>query len=145
MWTVFDDDVEGNGELMLFPDPMSDERDPKKFRKRNAQLTGASDVLQALLQNSKSQLSDGFRRWRLELDWPEVVGKSISEQTLPVAFEHGILYIWVKHSAWMQQMWFFQENIKDKVNGHVGTNWVKQVRFTLNRRAATTAPENSEG
>jgi len=38
-----------------------------------------------LLQNSKSQLSDGFIRWRLEQKWPEIVGKTISDQTLPVA------------------------------------------------------------
>ena len=103
----------------------------------------ASDVLQGLLQNSKSQLSDGFLRWRLEQEWREVVGNTIAEQTLPVAFEKGTLHIWVKHSAWMQQLWFFQDAIKDKVNAHLGRGWVKQVRFTLSRRAATTAPEGS--
>jgi predicted nucleic acid-binding Zn ribbon protein len=125
---------------MVFPIRMSTNAgDPKK----KSQLTTASDVLQGLLQNSKSQLSDGFLRWRLEQQWPEVVGGTISEQTLPVAFEKGTLHIWVKHSAWMQQLWFFQDAIKEKVNAHLGKNWVKQVRFTLSRRAATTVPGGS--
>ena len=119
---------------------MSDDSNAKKT-KRSAHLTAAADVLQALLQNSKSQLSDGFLRWRLEQQWPEVVGKTISEQTLPVAFERGTLHIWVRHSAWMQQLWFFQEAIKEKVNTHLGREWVKQIRFTLSRRAATPDPE----
>ena len=114
----------------------------KKFKnvKRNAQLTQAADVLQGLLQNSKSQLSDGFLRWRLEQQWEEVVGKTLAEQTLPVAFERGTLFLWVRHPAWMQQLWFFQEPIKEKVNLFLGRPWARQVRFTLSRRAATTEP-----
>ncbi len=113
---------------------------PKPGDRSAAQLTAASDVLQGLLQNSKSQLADGFLRWRLEKQWPRVVGATIGEQTLPVAFERGTLHIWVRHSAWMQQLWFFQEAIKEKVNAHMGRPWVTQVRFTLSRRAATTTP-----
>ena len=116
----------------------------KKFKKgkRNAQLTQAADVLQGLLQNSKSTLSDGFVRWRLEQKWPEVVGATIGDQTLPCAFERGTLYIWVKNGAWMQQLWFFQEDIKVKVNTHIGYEWAKQIKFTLSRRAATTEPKS---
>jgi predicted nucleic acid-binding Zn ribbon protein len=109
----------------------------------SAQLTTAADVLQALLQNSKSQLSDGFLRWRLEQQWVEVVGSTIGDQTCPAAFDRGTLYIWVRHSAWMQQLWFFQEPIREKVNNHLGREWVKQVRFTLSRRAATSEPTGS--
>lgn len=109
---------------------------PKNQRK-NSDPTAAADVLQVLLQNSKSQLSDGFLRWRLEQQWAEVVGTTIAEQTLPAAFERGTLHIWVKHPAWMQQLWFFQETIKEKVNKHLGKTWAKQVRFTLSKRAAT--------
>lgn len=122
---------------------MSEESSSKKRKK--GQLLAASDVLQALLQNSKSELSDGFTRWKLEQQWHDIVGSTISEQTMPVAFERGILHIWVRHSAWMQQLWFLQDAIKEKVNAHLGKTWVHQVRFTLSRRAATTAPEDSRG
>lgn len=118
------------------------ENSPKKRKRSSGHLTGAADVLQALLQNSKSQLSDGFVRWRLEQKWRDVVGPTIAEQTLPCAYERGTLHIWVRHSAWMQQLWFFQDAIKEKVNAHLGKNWVRQVRFTLSRRAATTEPES---
>lgn len=98
----------------------------------------AADVLQVLLQNSKSQLSDGFLRWRLENQWAEVVGATIAEHTRPAAYNKGQLHIWVRHPAWMQQLWFFQEAIKEKVNAHVGRAWVTEVRFTSSPRSAQT-------
>jgi len=112
---------------------------PKRAR-NNSQLLAAADVLQGLLENSKSQLSDGFLRWRLEQQWAAVVGETIAEQTLPVAFERGTLHIWVRHAVWMQQLWYFQDVIKQKVNAHLGKTWCRQVKFTLSRRAATTLP-----
>lgn len=146
----------------------------EKSAKHKAHLTNAADVLQGLLQNSKSALADGFLRWRLETEWTQVVGKTIAEQTLPVAFEKGTLFIWVRHSTWMQQLWYFQDPIRDKVNEHLTrkqlgaasgagaqglaqdtnytvaraalpmpSNWCRQVKFTLSRRAATTEPEGS--
>lgn len=120
---------------------MSDDSSSNKRNK--SQPTAAADVLQGLLQNSKSQLSDGFLRWRLEKQWAEVVGAAIAENTLPAAFERGTLHIWVRHSAWMQQLWFFQDTIKEKVNTHLGKTWVHQVRFTLSKRAATTDVDSS--
>jgi predicted nucleic acid-binding Zn ribbon protein len=119
--------------------------DPKNFRKpkRAAHLTAAADVLQSLLANSKSELGDGFVRWRLEQQWSEVVGDTIAENTVPCAFENGILHIWVKHPVWMQQLSFFQDEIRQKVNKHVGRSWAKKVRFTLSRRAASTSEGNS--
>jgi len=115
---------------------------------RQAHLMAAADVLQVLLQNSKSSLSDGFLRWRLEQQWPDVVGATIAQQTLPVAYDKGTLFIWVRHPTWMQQLWYFQDVIRDKVNQHFeasgkATQWCRQVQFTLSRRAATSGPEQT--
>lgn len=115
----------------------------KKKQGHHAHLTAAADVLQVLLQNSKSSLSDGFLRWRLEQQWPEVVGATIAQQTLPVAFDKGTLFIWVRHPTWMQQLWYFQDVIRDKVNQHFeasgkANQWCCQVKFTLSRRAASS-------
>ena len=109
----------------------------KDAHRKAANLTSAVDVLQSLLENSKSQLGDGFVRWRLEQNWSEVVGDTLAQQTLPVAYQNKILHLWVRHPAWQQQLRFFTDAIKDKVNAYIGRNFVEQVRFTLNRRAAS--------
>jgi predicted nucleic acid-binding Zn ribbon protein len=122
---------------------MTNDPSSKKDPKKKAHLTASADVLQALLQNSKSQLSEGFLRWRLEQQWSEIVGPTISEQTVPAALEKKVLHVWVRHSAWMQQLWYFRDAIKEKVNAHIGQHAVSQVHFTLSRRAATKLPEDS--
>lgn len=110
-----------------------------KKKRASGHLTQAADVLQALLQNSKSSLSDGFTRWKLEQSWPDIVGETIAKQTLPASYDKGTLFIWVRHPTWMQQLWFFQDSIRDKVNTHIGGQWVLQVKFTTNKRAAVSA------
>jgi hypothetical protein len=130
------------------------------IKPRNGKLMNAADVLQALLENGNTFgapgsnpggfargafLSDGFTRWRLEQDWLSVVGASIAAQTVPAHYFKGTLSIMVQHPAWMQQLWQFQEPIKDKVNQHLGRLWVNEIKFTLNRRASTTELRNSEG
>lgn len=126
---------------------VNDGKNGGKNKKRNAQLTQAADVLQGLLQNSKSQLSDGFIRWRLEQEWSTVVGATISQQTVPCAYERGVLFIWVKHPAWAQELRFFTDSIKEKVNAHLGPiegrEWARDVKFTLSRRAAVKEPGSS--
>jgi predicted nucleic acid-binding Zn ribbon protein len=105
----------------------------KNLRKKS-KLTTSADVLQSLLQNSKSPLSDQFLRWKLWCKWAEVVGPSISERTLPVGYHEGVLYLWVKNSVWMQQMVFLAQPLREKINKYVGKSWVRRVQFTLDKR-----------
>ena len=112
------------------------ERQFKKARQAKSHLLPASDVLQILLRNSKSELSDGFTRFKLEQQWESVVGPAIAKETAPCAFERGTLHVWVRSSSWMQQLWFFQDAIRDKTNAFLGREWAKQIRFTLSRRAS---------
>lgn len=113
---------------------------PKRNRDAKSHLLPAEEVLQTLLRNSKSDLSDGFIRWKLERQWEAVVGAAIAKETVPCAFERGTLHIWVRSSAWMQQLRFFQDLIREKVNTHLGRQWAKKIAFTLSRRAAQEEP-----
>lgn len=61
----------------------------------------------------------------------------------PVGFDRGGLYIWVKSAARMQEIRFFEQTIKDKVNEHVGRAWVRYIRFTLDRRSVPQQGETS--
>ncbi len=115
--------------------PLNSQTIKQQGRKKQSRLTPMADVLQVLLTNGKSQLGDGFVRWRLEQEWLVIVGETIAAQTAPCSLERGILWIWVRHSTWMQQLWFFKDAIKDKVNRHLGKTLVDDVRFTLSRRA----------
>ncbi len=102
--------------------------------KREGRPQPASEVLQTLLENSKSPLSDQFIRWKLWARWEEIVGKTIAEQTLPVGYQRGSLLVWVKNSTWMQQMVFMREPMIRTINSKLNRQFVHFIRFTLDRR-----------
>jgi hypothetical protein len=115
----------------------------KNTNTRKGDLNHATDVLEKVLLNNKSPLSDQFMRWKLWRKWDEVVGPTISAQSMPVGFVNGMLYVWVKNAVWMNEMLFLAAPIRDKVNTFVERNWVQQVRFTLNQHEVPKTSEDS--
>lgn len=95
----------------------------------NKKLNSVAQVLQGLFQNSKSPLSEGFQRYRLEQQWSQVVGKELARLSRPVDYNCGLLTIAVNNASLLTELQFFRETIIEKVNTHVGSYWVKKVRF----------------
>lgn len=73
-------------------------------------------------------------RWKLWAKWEEVVGPTIAKNAEPVGFQRGVLYVWVRNSTWMQQMIFMKDPIRDTINQKFENNFVKYIKFTLDRR-----------
>jgi len=112
--------------------------------KKPSELLSASRVLQTLLGNGKSALSDQFLRWKIWRFWPRIVGPTLAKSCEPVGYDRGRLLIWVKSSARMQEIRFFESTLKQKVNEHVGREWVTSMRFTLDRQGIPQAENVSE-
>ena len=113
-------------------------------KKKPGELLPASNVLQSVLGNGKSALSDQFLRWKIWRMWSQIVGPTLGKFCEPVGYERGRLIIWVKSSARMQEIRFFEATLKDKVNQHVGRDWVTHIRFTLDRRGVPQPGSVSE-
>lgn len=108
--------------------PMSTEHDFKsKFN------TGA-EVLHKLLEDKAGPVSDQYLRWKLWLNWKDVVGATVAENAEPVSYRQGVLWLWVRNSVWMQQMTFMLEPIKSSINQKFKSDFVKEVRLTLDRK-----------
>lgn len=95
----------------------------------NGKLDSVAKVLQGLFENSKSPLSEGFQRYRLEQQWGQVLSGPIGQQTRPVDFQNGLLTIAVRNPTLLTELQFFQQEIITKVNTHIGKVWVRKVRF----------------
>src|SRR5437762_2705537 len=93
-------------------------------------LHSATEVLQAMLENGKSPLAEDFQRFRLKMDWSQVVGGIICEKCSPAGFSNGILYVWVVNATWMNQLFYVRREIVKKVNEYVGKKWVREIRLT---------------
>ena len=122
--------------------------DPKtraRRKKGDDTMAPASDLLKGLMQNVQSPLAPGFLRLQLETQWSQVVGERIASLSKPAAFDKGVLDVWVAHPTWMQELWYIRDEIKEKINFHIGRqtgrrDWCKEVRFTLNTRQAGPTP-----
>ncbi|RZJ40298.1 MAG: DUF721 domain-containing protein, partial [Chryseobacterium sp.] len=79
-----------------------------------------SEVLQKLFESGNSPLSEQFMRWKLWARWSEFVGPTVAENTEPVGFHRGTLFLWVRNSTWMQQLSFMREHIQDSINKKMG-------------------------
>lgn len=101
--------------------------------KPKAKFSVGSEVLQSLFENGKSPLSEQFMRWKLWAKWEEVVGPTIAKNAEPVGFQRGVLFVWVRNSTWMQQMIFMKDHIRDTINQKFENNFVKYIKFTLDR------------
>ena len=112
---------------------------------RKSHLSPVASVLQSLLQNSKSPLSEQFIRWRLWQKWDEVVGEEIAKHSMPVSYLDGTLYVWVKSAPRMQEMTFLVREIRKKINDFAGKYWVNSIRFTLDRKSCPLPQESAEG
>ncbi len=108
--------------------------DPNHPKNKKRKLTLGSEVLQSLFENGKSPLSEQFMRWKLWAKWEEVVGPTIAKNAEPVGFQRGVLYVWVRNSSWMQQMIFLKDQIRDTINEKFENNFVRYIKFTLDRR-----------
>ncbi len=94
----------------------------------------SAEVLHKLLEDKAGPVSDQYLRWKLWLSWKEIVGATVAENAEPVSYRHGVLWLWVRNSVWMQQMTFMLEPIKNSVNQKFREGFVKEVRLTLDRK-----------
>ena len=96
----------------------------------------SAEVLKGLFDDRKKGgvVADQFLRWKLWMTWKDVVGASIAEYCEPVSYRDGTLWLWVKNSSWMQQMTFMTDSIKNVINQKFRKGYVREIRFTLDRR-----------
>ena len=78
-------------------------------------------------------LEDGLLGWRAVHEWEQAVGPRIARHTRAVAFREGVLQVEVEGSAWMHELGFLKTDLMRKVNRHLGSRQVKNVRFVVPR------------
>lgn len=103
-----------------------------------------AEALKSLFEEKQGgPVSSQFLRWKLWMQWSEIVGETIAQNSEPISYYNGTLYLHVKNSTWMQQMTFMSENIKNAINQKFKKGYVKEIRFTLDRKG-TPDRDNQE-
>lgn len=103
--------------------------------------TGA-EVLQKLLEGKNGAMSDQYLRWKLWLNWKEIVGPTVSDHSEPISYRNGLLWLCVDNAVWMQQMGFMTETIKQTINQKFKPGFVREIRYTTDRRQVPSAEDD---
>jgi len=88
-------------------------------------------ILPALLKSMG--LADAAEGWRAVSDWAELAGPRLARHSRAVAFRDGTLTVEVEGSAWMHELGFLKGELARKVNQHLGSDVVREVRLVVAR------------
>jgi hypothetical protein len=115
--------------------------DFKPKKKSNGKLNSGSAIIQSLFENKSSPLSEQFIRWKIWYSWSDYVGVTMANCCLPVGYDRGTLFVWVKNSTWMHHLQFLKETLQEQINSKLGKPFVKRIRLTLNRNEVPNASD----
>ena len=98
----------------------------------------ASSVLTELL--AQAEFRDRLHQYSVFPLWAEVVGAELARRTEPLRIEEGKLVIRVDGSAWMQELQFLKDEIRERLNVRAGAALVREIYLVsgrVRRRAKT--------
>ncbi|TET52630.1 MAG: DUF721 domain-containing protein [Actinobacteria bacterium] len=74
-------------------------------------------------------LKKGIERNMAVTCWPKVVGKEIAAKSKAVKIIKDTLYVKAASPAWSQQLSLMAEQLREKLNKHLGKELIKNIRF----------------
>ena len=80
--------------------------------------------------------------YRLWTFWDEEVGPAVAARAEPAAFRDGVLSVRVAGAAWMQELQFMKEELRQRLNQRLGGEPIRDIYFVSGavRRATKPSP-----
>lgn len=91
------------------------------------------DVLPSVLRSLG--LEQRFRELQVVEAWPAVAGDEIAERTRADRLDDGVLYVYVDHGAWMQELRFIEKDLLGRLRERVPGVVLDRIRFSVKRRS----------
>ena len=100
-------------------------------KRQTKELLPLSDITAGFFKQQWGK-SQGFavKLWQ---EWGQFASTEVLQQTRPVGYQKGRLLLWVDGSTSLQELSFYTEELKNKINTHFGKEWVQSVHFTVDR------------
>lgn len=73
--------------------------------------------------------------WILETSWNDMAGEYISRNTRVIGYRPKILTVAVKSSSWAQELQYFIPELRQKINGLLGSVFVDEIHTRVFWRA----------
>ena len=97
------------------------------MRARQTRPRRVAETLQRLLQRIDPDRR--LRVYEVWTFWEEEVGETIAARAEPAGFRRGVLSVRVNGHAWMQELQFMKETIREKLNARLGAELIRDIYF----------------
>jgi predicted nucleic acid-binding Zn ribbon protein len=91
--------------------------------RKNDQKLG--DILNTLVRDPK--FKPKLYQKKIEQTWQDMMGVWINRETRSIRVKDGTLTIKISSSALREELHFMRDKIKEKINGMLGEDFIKEV------------------
>ncbi|MFC1670905.1 DUF721 domain-containing protein [Spirochaetota bacterium] len=98
---------------------------------RYKKTLGFRNVLPGIID--ELDVKDSFVIEQIRSVWPEVVGKIISEHSIPDRIFRNILFISVDHSIYANELSLMQDSIIQGIKNNISVEVIKNVRAEVKK------------
>lgn len=103
----------------------------RRDTRRRSRPAGIGDALRHVLQRiDPDRRLPAYRVWTF---WEEEVGATMAAHAQPAAFRDGVLSVRVDGAAWMQELQFMKEDVRQRLNARLGAELIRDVYFVSGR------------
>ena len=116
--------------------------------RRQSRPNRVGDTLRHVVQRiAPDRPLAGDRLWTF---WDEVVGATLAARAQPAGFRDGVLSVRVGGAAWMQELQFMKEDLRERLNARLGAALIRDVYFVSGTvepppATRTAAPRCTDG
>jgi predicted nucleic acid-binding Zn ribbon protein len=110
-------------------------------RRRKSRPRKLGDTLQRVLQRiDPDQRLDAYRVWTF---WAEEVGPTVARRAQPSGFRAGVLSVRVSNHAWMQELQFLKDDLRQRLNERLGEDLIRDIYFVSGGKGGEAADDNA--
>jgi len=96
-------------------------------------LISLGEILKSVLGKTKGPRpsAKNSKIWEL---WPKVVGPQIAKHAQPQSIYGGRLYVGTSDSAWVTELSFRREKIRQRLNQELGVERIKEIIVRISKK-----------
>jgi len=95
--------------------------------RRRSHPDRVADALRQVVQRiDPDRRLAAYRVWTF---WADAVGPAVAAHAEPASFRDGVLSVRVAGAAWMQELQFMQQELRERLNERLGAPLIRDVYF----------------
>lgn len=96
---------------------------------RKQRFVSLGEIIEKALVNFKKERNSPAEK--IIREWKDIVGTEIAKVARPVKIKFGTIFVNVENSAWLQELFFLEREILNKLNKQTKGKPIKKICFRV--------------